>query len=604
MKYPVTLLLALILIGCDDKTENNYYYNYSNSQDEACVTTPTSTTEVFPQIDLNAAAEASQSSGRELITSGVNIGLANSGLKTATSTTLTSSAFSLPLANNFSTTSVGFDVDLSAGTNIGTVSISLDSAAGVPNTVSTFNDLRILASVINAQIFSPSGGQSTIDVVADAVDLGSGNFGITFSATTEGISSVISLANLSANSSQLGLSAPVPTSTPGIPQVTNGYSAQAIDITTPDDTTVTYNAQAGNSAAETASGLNALQGVTATAQTHALISDYNSPNRNMLVTVNNVALSGDTLSSLETEINSLTNTTLPGISAELNTSGLALSLTSVTGADIEISIASIDDGDSLTVQGQISTNGGLGIGRPQVLETDPTNDGISLPPATNDSFIAAANKIVVGGEITILLADGYDIEQPTILNLIQPLSASEFTDVTINPFDPLVVGSYNLLTEAQIFDSLGLPHDLQLYFSKQGYNPNDPSSQPNHWKVFVLIDDYNVGDPDTTLTPPSNTEATLSQFDIYFYSNGEINESLSDTLLISNWTPLDDEGNYNGAQLPQNVIDGGTAPVSVPPSSSNFTIHTSQLTQTGSSTTVFDIEQNGMTNESTGDCED
>ncbi len=324
----------------------------------------------------------------------------------------------------------------------------------------------------------------------------------------------------------------------------------------------------------------------------------------MVVTINDVVLSSNTLSSLETEINSLTETTLPGVSARLNTSGLALSLISATGNDIEISIDSIDDGDSLTVQGQVSTNGGLSVGRPQVLEADPTGDGISVPPATNDIFSATANKSVVGGEITVLLADGYDIEQPIIQNLIQPLSASEFTDVTINPFDPLVGGSYNLRTEGQIFDSLGLPHNLQLYFSKQGYNPNTPSSQTNHWKVFVLIDDYNVGDPDTTLAPPANTEATLSQFNIYFYSNGEINESLSDTLLISNWTPFDDEGNHNGAQLPLNINDGGSAPVDIPPSSSNFIIHTSQLTQTGSGSTVFDIEQNGMTNESTGSCED
>ncbi len=603
MKRHLICTFVLSLSGCNDKTENNYYYNISNQQDEACVTTPISTTEVIPQIDLNAEAIALQKPGRRLITSGVNIGLANSGLQTATTSELFSSAFTLPLANNFSSTSIDFDVDLSAGTNVGTVSVSLDAAAGVPATISTFNDLRILAGVINAQIFSPSGGQSTIDVVADALDLGGGLFAIVFSATQEGISSVISLANLTANASQLGLSGPTPTSRPGIPQVSNGYAAQAIEITTPDGTTITYNTQAGDNAAETASGLSALQGVTATAQTQASISGYNSPNGNMIVTINRVPLSGDSLAALETEINTLTNSTLPGLSATLDASVTVLDLTSANGNNIEVSITSIDDGDSLTIQGLVSTNSSLVVGRPQVLEADPVGDGISVPPAFTDIFSAQTNAVIVGGEITILLENGYDILQPSFLNIIQPLSPSEFTSVTINPFDPLASTSYNLRTETIIFDSLGVEHNLQLYFYKQEYNPNDNSTSPNHWLLSALIDGNNVGDPDTALIPPNNTEATLSEFNIYFYSNGELNERLSDTLLISNWVPLDEDGNYNGALLPQNISEGGTAPVGLPPTSSNFVINPSQLTQTGSRSTVFDIEQNGIASSSTGICE-
>ncbi|MFL0799139.1 MAG: flagellar hook-basal body complex protein [Agarilytica sp.] len=556
---------------------------------------PRRTTSVESVLNLDASQAVLQESGREIITSGVNVGLANSGLQSATSTTLSSAAFTLPMANDFSTTSIDFDVDLSAGTNIGTVSISLDSAAGVPGTVSTFNDLRILASVINAQIFSPSGGQSTIDVVADAVDLGGGTFGIEFSAIEEGVSSTISLANLTANSSQLGLSGPVPTSVAGIPQVTNGYSAQPIEITTPDGSTVTYNAQAGDTAAETASGLNSLQGITATAQTQAEISGYNSPNGNMIVTINNVQLSGDSLAALETEINTLSNTTLPGVSAVLDTTGTALNLVSAGGDDIEISITSIDDGDSLTMQGLVSTNGGLGVGRPQILEADPSADGVSVPPATADIFSAETNSVIVGGEITILLDDGYDIAQPTIQNIIQPLSPAEFTDVVINDFDPGDQATYNSATSMTIYDSLGTSHVMTQYFVKQDYDPNSPTSIPNHWQVHVQIDGFDVGDPDTTLAPPQNTVATRASYNIYFNDDGTLDETQSDNILVSNWEVRDGSGAINdGAAGPQTVLAGATIPVAEPPTSSNFVIDFNGTTQFGSAFSVNDVDQDGF----------
>ncbi|MFL0803064.1 MAG: flagellar hook-basal body complex protein [Agarilytica sp.] len=556
---------------------------------------PRRTTAVESVLNLDASQPVLQESGREIITSGVNVGLANSGLQTATSTTLSSGAFTLPMANDFSTTSVDFDVDLSAGTNIGTVSISLDAGAGVPGTVSTFNDLRILASVINAQIFSPSGGQSTIDVVADAVDLGGGTFGIEFSAIEEGVSSIISLANLTANASQLGLSGPVPTSTPGIPQVTNGYTAQPIEITTPDGSTVTYNAQTGDTAAETASGLNALQGVTATAQTQASISGYNSPNGNMIVTVNNVQLSGDTLAALETEINTLSNTTLPGVSAALDAAGTGLNLISAGGDDIEISITSIDDGDSLTVQGQVTTSTPPGVGRPQILEADPSNDGVSVPPATADIFVAESNSVIVGGEITMLLADGYDVVQPTIQNIIQPLSPAEFTDIVINDFDPGDQSTYNSATSMTIYDSVGNSHVMTQYFVKQAYDPNDPTAIPNNWQVHVQIDGFDVGDPDTTLPPPQNTVATRATYNVYFNDDGTLDETQSDNILVSNWEVRDSSGVIDpGIAGPTTVLAGATIPVAEPPTSSNFVIDFTGTTQFGSAFSVNDVDQDGF----------
>ncbi len=543
---------------------------------------PRRTTSVESVLNLDASEAVLQTSGRQLTTEGVNIAVAQVGLQSATTTTLAGSSFTLPLANDFSTTPMDFDITLAGqGTNVGTVSISLDSAAGVPGTVTTFNDLRILASVVNAQVFTPSGGQSTIDVVAEAVDLGSGNFGLQITALEEGLSSTISLSNLSANTTQIGLSGPVPTSTAGIPQVTNGYPAQAIEITSPTGTTLTYNAQAGDTAAATASGLNALQGVTATATTEATLSNFTSSG-NLRVTVNGVLLTGDSLAALETEVNNLTNTTLPGISAALDTTGAALVLTSAGGDDIAVSIDSTDDGDLLTVTGDAAATA-------VTLETDTAADGVALTSAD-----AATNSVVVGGAIDIVFDEGYDLNTPTNTAIFQPISPSEFTDVVINEFDPSDQSTYNSATSMTVYDSLGVSHVMTQYFVKQDYDPGDATSLPNHWQVHVQIDGADVGDPDTSLTPPLNTVPTRASYDIYFNDDGTLDSTQSDRILISNWVPLDETGQPSSAAGPLNVLAGASIPVADPPTSSNFTLDFTGTTQFGSSFSVNDVDQDGF----------
>ncbi len=543
---------------------------------------PTRTTNVAPEINLDASAEVIEVAGRLLTTEGVAIGVAQAGLQSATTTTLAGNIFTLPLPNDFSSTSMDFDVGLAGqGENIGTVSISLDVAAGVPSSVNTFNDLRVLASVVNTQIFSPSGGQLAIDVSAEALDLGGGNFAIAFTANDEGLASTISLSNLTVNTAQIGLSGPVPTSTSGIPRVDNGYPAQAVEISLPDASSVIYNAGAGHSARATAAGLDALEGVSATAQTEITISGFTSTGGNLNVTVNSVLLAGETLTALETEINALSNTTLPGFSASLNEAGASLQLVSEFGDDIEVSISSVDDGDSVTVVGNP-------LSSPLVLEADPIFDGV-----TASTVDAETNSIVVGGVIEIVFDGGYDMLQPTIQGLIQPLSPTEFSDVVFNSFSPSNAQTYNFSTSTTIYDSLGLEHQLSLYFVVREYDANDPTSIPNHWHLHALVDGFNVGDPDTTLPPPQNAAATPTTYDIYFDESGAIDLTLSDSVLVSNWVPMDVRGEPNGAAGPQNVLAGGVVPIPNPPTSSNFVIDIEGLTQFGSESVVFGIEQNG-----------
>ncbi len=541
---------------------------------------PRRTTLVESVLNLDASEPILQTTGREFTTDGVGIGVTQAGLQNATTTTMTGNTFTLPLANDFSTTPLDFDISLTGpGTNVGTVSISLDSAAGVPANVTTFNDLRILASAINSQIFSPSPPQTSIDVVAEAVSLGGGNFAIELTGTEEGVPTTIAIANESANAGQVGIAAALP-STAGTPSVTNGYPTQAMDVIRPDGTTVTYNFAQGATAAQSAAELNALQGVSATANTEATISNYVNSGGNLQVTLNGISLTGDSLSALETEINGLTNTTLPGITAELDTTGSQLVLRSAGGDDIELSITSTDDGDSVTLLGDPDD-------APQTIEVDAALDGIAA-----GNFDAIDNSVVVGGAVNIVLEEGYDLSYVSGGRL-QPVNVDAFTDVTINEFDPADQSTYNSATSMTVYDSLGIDHVLTQYFVKQEYDPTDATSSPNHWQVHVLIDGFDVGDPDTSLPTPLNTQATRATYDLYFNDDGTLNETLSEPILISNWVPLDDNGDPNSAAGPQNVLAGGSIPLPEPPSSSNFVVDFTGTTQFGSPFSIADVDQNG-----------
>ncbi|WP_339075142.1 flagellar hook-basal body complex protein [Teredinibacter turnerae] len=562
--------------------------NISGISDDILIQTsnlpPRQTTLVESVLTLDSTEPVLQSTGRRFTTLGNVIGVTQAGLRDATTTNLTSNTFTLPLANDFATTPMTFDIQLSgasSGKN-GTVSINLDIGEGVPATINAFNDLRTLTGVINSQIFSPTLPQTAIDVVANAVDYGGGVYGIEFTALQEGEGSQIQINTPSANMNQIGLN-PATTSVAGIPAVDNGYPQQSVDFVDPDGDIVTYTALAGATAARTASEMNAIQGISASATTTATLSNLNSANDNLTVTLNSVQLSGDSLQALEGEINSLTNSTLPGISAALDPSGGALVITSAVGDDIRVSITSTDPGDSITVRGDQAAPA-------QILQ---------VPPVSAGNYDADSNSIVVGGSIELTLDEGYSMQNavPDAVGIFQPFTSDpadpEFTDVTLNAFDPTDQGTYNSATSMNVYDSLGVSHIMTQYFVRQEYDPNDPTTSPNHWVMHVQIDGRNVGDPDTSLPPPANIEPTLASFNVFFNENGTLNELLTEDMLISNWVVLDQQGNPTGAMGPQNVLAGGSIVIPEPPTSSNFVIELAGTSQSGTDFSVDDTDQDG-----------
>ncbi len=112
--------------------------------------------------------------------------------------------------------------------------------------------------------------------------------------------------------------------------------------------------------------------------------------------------------------------------------------------------------------------------------------------------------------------------------------------------------SHNCLSSLAIYDSLGNPHTLTLYFAR--------GAAANTWDVHTLVDGVTVG----------NTPAGRLEFD----QKGHIDPATAE-LRIDGWQPLDSTGTRNGA------IEQG------------FDVSLLKATQFGSPYTVHALSQNG-----------
>lgn len=537
---------------------------------------PRQTTSVESLLNLDSTEPVLQTIGAEFSTSGTAVGVTQIGRQSAEKSTLTMDAISFPI-QNLDTNPIIFDVTLAGPTvgNNGTVTISLDSI-DFSSSIDDLTELQQIVSSINSQLYSPNGGADPIDVVVSVGADGAGNPALLFESIYEGeltdITISIDPASDAGNVAALGLD-DTNVGTTGIPSVSNGYPLQTVDIISPNGDVVPFSIPAGAEAASTASQLNALQGVSATARSEATLTGFTNTSGNIVVSVNDINLVVDDLADLEAEINALSTTSLAGITATVNAAGTGITVTSAVGKDLKFAVTG-GAGDAITVQGS-------SLSAAQTLTVGGNGD---------------TDAIVVGGAIDLVLEEGYSLANavPQLTGIFQPFTPNEFTPIVINAFDPADQSTYNSATSMTIYDSLGNSHVMTQYFVKQDYDATDPTSVPNHWVMYARIDDADVGDPDTTLPPPANTQPTLASFDVYFNEDGSLNTLLTSDMLISNWTPVDESGQPNGALGPQNILAGGTQTVVEPPTSSNFVISLEGTTQFGSEFSVNDISQNGF----------
>jgi flagellar hook protein FlgE len=523
---------------------------------------PRQTTGVWASYNLNSNEIVKETTGARFSSNGTGIGNARPGLLQPTTSTLSFPNLVVNAGNPLTTpaapATAGFILTRTLNGEAESVNITLP-----PGT--TFNNLTDLANEINNRNFSE---ENPLNIKADA---STGT--LRFVDLANGVSSELDIGGVT------GLPAEMSDTTfsVGIPKVSNDYGSHTLVIQGPNNAApVTYISKQGASADQTASELNALAGISATARTSATLMAGSFVN-NGSFTLNGVTLTSTSAAALSNEINSLSNSTLYGVSASINPTTGDLEVVSVTGRDLDFSFGAAGAPGFVEILGTQGTA--------QALDTNV--DGVS-------------NGIKVGGEITVTMQEGYAItsSQPTV-----PVTGSSmfgsinvpgfFTPVPINAFDPLDPKTFNHATNTPVYDSLGNEHTMRQYFVKQPYDPADPTTSANHWKMYVQIDGQNVGDPNPSLPSPQNVEPTMASFNIHFGPDGLLNTAMSDTILISNWTPLGEDGNPIGALGPLNVLQGGAIPVAEPPSSSNFMIDLAGTTQFGSPYSPEGLEQNG-----------
>ncbi|MDQ2077337.1 flagellar hook-basal body complex protein [Marinimicrobium sp. ABcell2] len=543
------------LQGFSADANGNLGGTLSNLRVDVSTQAPRQTTLTQGSFNLNANEAVLETVGASFETDGAAIGVPQFGLREATTTTMNVGAVTTPI--NFGTNPTSFDITLSGSSPAsgnGTVNVVLDS--------STANSMQDIANLINSAIFG-----AAAPINAQAV-VNAGN--LEFRDLTTGVSSNIDLSNVTGTNNLSNALSGAPASVAGIRAVDNGYLAQTIEFEGPDGSTSTFTSERGASAAQSASELNALGGITASARTEARIMAGSFDNSNGNLTLNGVTLSATTLDGIANEINNLSTSSLASITAEVNTTG-DLEIVSRVGTDLRFGFSGSQPAGNIEVAGRSGT-------------------GTQTVNSRNDAA-------VVGGNISLVMAEGYSVASasPEVGNLFAPLTDASFTPMPINAFDPNDQGTYNHATTSTVFDSLGNAHTLEQYFVRQPYDPSDASTSPNHWVMYVQVDGQNVGDPDPTLPSPQNIEPTMASYNVHFNRDGSLNTVLTDSMLVSNWRPRSEDGTAAGALGPLNVLQGGQIPVQDPPTSSNFEIDLSSTTQFGAQFGVESQSQNGYT---------
>jgi len=342
----------------------------------------------------------------------------------------------------------------------------------------------------------------------------------------------------------------------------NGYLTQTIDVTFADGSTSQVVTAANASAGAIASQFGLLDGIDASATSEATIlaGSFTNASGVMNITLNGINFQptggsvAAQLADLGTKINA---SSLVGVTAVID--GSDLRIIQDQGSDLVFGFAG-GGADSFEVEG-----------------TDPVPVALTLN--------TAQTQAAVGGTVDIVLDDGV-----TMANAAGPGPGSIITDFTGAPFInnsflPADPGTYNHATSTKIYDSLGNSHVVSTYFVKQ----ETVTTSNNTWQMHVLIDDQDVGDPLIGTAPSRAT------FNLVFNPDGSINDALTDDVLISNWDPLDSQGNPNGSYRPLTVVAGGVLPIDASAENSNFEIDISSLTQRGSPFAVNDFSQNGFT---------
>ncbi len=516
----------------------------------------------------------------------------------------------LPSATGNVVTSISTITDFAAGFDFGasnaTLNVTVGGNAALPIVFSTatlsgagvggddiVTDATELVAVLNnafgaaaspynamTAVDTSGTGVGPVDILLTGVEAGNGtNFSLTYAGAGSAALQAI-LTNIAPGASSAYV------------VQTNGYNPGLLDVITATSTVqLNLAATPGTNATarEIATEINLqdqLQnlGVTASAHTQVRLSDVGTDfTSGQLVMALKPATGGGATSYINLTstgstaadiVNAINGASIAGISAVQSVDG---------GGNPAVDIIA-QNGEDIIIQnlGDLT-----GIGNDYVTVEGLTSAGASLAPPTNSPgpvVLDIAEQLIVGGEVDISLADGVTVAA----NVGNPGNVwGSLPGNSSNTFDPQDPETYNSATSVTVYDSLGNSHIMTQYFVKERTDPLNTSTTSNTWSMYVLIDGFDVGNSAAGSTVPGR-----AQFNMRFNSDGSLDAAADGPFLVTNWTPVDENGNFNGALGPN---PAGLLPLPQPATDSNFEIDINGTTQFGSDFGVISVKQDGYT---------
>ena len=397
------------------------------------------------------------------------------------------------------------------------------------------------------------------------------------------------------------------TNNTGADALSNGYTAEVIEVRDSSNTLQQIEVPAGASANAVAQLFANVRGVTADATTVAYVTATNrgdpenlgaGQNANidsslpLRFTINGVSFETNEtdqagrLADLATQINGTTGS-LSARVVQDSSGNDVLEVTESNGLDLIFSGGSNGQG-SMTITGSVRDSA-TGDARPSTTASD----------AQQISNLANLNQdaIVVGGVVDFTLDEGVEFNDATertdgtaiattngsIFGAITDETALDGTSFELNTFDPSNPDTYFRSTALAIYDSVGNQHTLTQYFVKER-DVNGAAVAGGVWSVYFQIDGENVG-----YDPNNPDEPSLMRSTVIFDQNGRYDPQ-NDPIYITNWTPRDANGNLSsGAAGP---FPGNTDVIGLA-TNSNFEIDLSDMTQFGGDFAVNSNTQDG-----------
>ncbi|MEE4109258.1 MAG: flagellar hook protein FlgE [Halieaceae bacterium] len=302
------------------------------------------------------------------------------------------------------------------------------------------------------------------------------------------------------------------------------------------------------------------------------ISGINAATADLGIVSNNIANASTTgFKASRAEFADVYATSLLGAGA--NAIGAGVSLSSVKQEFGQGNISFTDNSLDLAINGngffQLSAEGAIEYTRAGTFQVDREGFIVSNKGARLQGF-----QVSAAGEVTGQLGDirlDTSLIDPNATGNIELTSNLDSRDVAPalafgGPFDAFASPptapdpeNFNATTSTTIFDSLGNPHVLSLYYVK--------TATPGEWNVYSLVDGVSQTPSGGALGDP----VTLQ-----FTSDGQFDPASATQIDIAGYTPVDAAGAPNGAAL------------------QDFTVDLQETTQFGTNFAVSSIVQDGF----------